>query len=36
VVEDRTTGDLFDQATIERCELDGSEHFFLCHMPGAR
>jgi hypothetical protein len=29
-VEDRTAGDLFDQATIERCELDPDEHLFLC------
>jgi SAM-dependent methyltransferase len=29
-VEDRTAAELFDAETIERCELDGSEHFFLC------
>jgi SAM-dependent methyltransferase len=36
VVEDRTAANLFDEATVERCVLDGSEHFFLCRMPGAR
>jgi hypothetical protein len=29
-VEDRTTGELFDAATVERCELDADEHLFLC------
>jgi Methyltransferase domain len=29
-VEDRTAGDLFDEATVERCELDPEEHLFLC------
>jgi SAM-dependent methyltransferase len=34
-VEDRTTGDLFDEATVERCELDPDEHLFLCRAPEA-
>jgi SAM-dependent methyltransferase len=29
-VEDRTPAQLFDEATIERCELDPQEHLFLC------
>jgi hypothetical protein len=29
-VEDRTAADLFDEATVERCELDPEEHLFLC------
>ena len=29
-VEDRTAGELFDDATVERCELDPGEHLFLC------
>ncbi len=29
-VEDRTAGELFDAATVERCELDSGEHLFLC------
>jgi SAM-dependent methyltransferase len=29
-VEDRTPAQLFDQATVERCELDPEEHLFLC------
>jgi SAM-dependent methyltransferase len=29
-VEDRTAAELFDAATVERCELDPDEHLFLC------
>jgi hypothetical protein len=29
-VDDRMAGDLFDEATVERCELDPDEHLFLC------
>jgi len=29
-VENRTAADLFDEETIERMELDSSEHLFLC------
>jgi SAM-dependent methyltransferase len=29
-VTDRTAAELFDAETVERSELDGSEHFFLC------
>jgi Methyltransferase domain len=29
-VEDRTPAQLFDEATVERCELDRGEHLFLC------
>lgn len=29
-VTDATAADLFDAATIERCELDTGEHLFLC------
>src|SRR5262249_12996211 len=29
-VEDRTAADLFDRETVERMELDPSEHLFLC------
>jgi methyltransferase family protein len=30
LVDDRTAGELFDEATVERCDLDPAEHFFLC------
>jgi SAM-dependent methyltransferase len=30
-VEDRPVAELFDEATVERSELDPGEHFFLCH-----
>ena len=29
-VDDRTAAELFDGATVERCELDAGEHLFLC------
>jgi len=29
-VDDRTAAELFDGATVERCELDAVEHLFLC------
>jgi SAM-dependent methyltransferase len=29
-VDDRTAAELFDRDTVERCELDGGEHLFLC------
>jgi SAM-dependent methyltransferase len=29
-VEDRTAAELFDEATVGRCELDRGEHLFLC------
>ncbi len=29
-VDDRIAGQLFDEATVERCELEPEEHFFLC------
>jgi SAM-dependent methyltransferase len=29
-VEDRTVAELFDEATVERSELDPGEHLFLC------
>jgi hypothetical protein len=29
-VDDRTAADLFDETTVERCELDPAEHLFLC------
>jgi SAM-dependent methyltransferase len=32
-VEDRTPAELFDDQTVERCELDPDEHLFLCHAP---
>jgi SAM-dependent methyltransferase len=35
-VDDRTAAELFDEATVERCELDPAEHLFLCrarHAP---
>jgi SAM-dependent methyltransferase len=34
-VEDRTAGELFDRETVERAELDPSEHLFLCAVPAA-
>jgi hypothetical protein len=34
-VEDHTAGELFDEATVERTELDPREHLFLCRAPGA-
>jgi SAM-dependent methyltransferase len=34
-VEDRTAAELFDEATVERCELDREEHLFLCRAPAA-
>ena len=32
-VEDRTAADLFEQATVERCELEAAEHLFFCRTP---
>jgi SAM-dependent methyltransferase len=32
-VEDRTPAELFDQVTVEHCELDPDEHLFLCRAP---
>jgi hypothetical protein len=32
-VEDSTAAELFDEATIARCELDPAEHLFLCRTP---
>jgi SAM-dependent methyltransferase len=32
-VEDRTPAQLFDDATVRRCELDAAEHLFLCRVP---
>jgi hypothetical protein len=32
-VEDRTPSDLFDDATVMRCELEPDEHLFLCRVP---
>jgi hypothetical protein len=32
-VDDRTAGELFDEATLERSELDPAEHLFLCRVP---
>jgi hypothetical protein len=34
-VEDRTAVQLFDEATLERAELDRDEHLFLCRAPEA-
>jgi SAM-dependent methyltransferase len=34
-VEDHTPAELFDTATVERCELDPEEHLFLCRVPGS-
>jgi Methyltransferase domain len=34
-VEDRTAAHLFDEATLERAELDRDEHLFLCRAPEA-
>jgi SAM-dependent methyltransferase len=34
-VDDHTAAELFDQATVERCELDPEEHFFLCRARSA-
>jgi SAM-dependent methyltransferase len=34
-VDDRTAGELFDEATVERCDLDPAEHFFLCRAGAA-
>jgi SAM-dependent methyltransferase len=33
-VEDRTAGELFDDRTVERFELDPDEHAFLCRTAG--
>jgi hypothetical protein len=33
-VEDRTAGELFDDQTVECCELDPDEHLFLCRTTG--
>ncbi|HEY1238827.1 MAG TPA: class I SAM-dependent methyltransferase, partial [Solirubrobacterales bacterium] len=33
-VDDRTAAELFDEATVKRCELDPEEHFFLCRAAG--
>jgi SAM-dependent methyltransferase len=35
-VDDRTPAELFDAETVERCELDADEHFFLCRAPADR
>jgi SAM-dependent methyltransferase len=35
LVDDRTAGDLFDEVTVERCDLDPAEHFFLCRATAA-
>jgi SAM-dependent methyltransferase len=35
-VEDCTAADLFDPATVERCELDPDEHLFICGVPERR
>jgi SAM-dependent methyltransferase len=32
-VTDRMVGELFDEATVERTELDPEEHFFFCQVP---
>jgi len=32
-VEDRTPRELFDEDTVEGCELDPDEHLFLCRPP---
>jgi len=32
-VEDRTPAELFDDSTVERCDLDRAEHLFLCRAP---
>jgi Methyltransferase domain len=32
-VEDRTVADLFERATVERCELEAAEHLFFCRAP---
>ena len=32
-VEDRTAAEIFDPATVERCELRPAEHLFLCRAP---
>ena len=34
-VEDRTAAELFDEVTVERCELDLDEHLFICRGPVA-
>ena len=34
-VEDRTAAELFDEETVERCELDPDEHLFICRAPVA-
>jgi SAM-dependent methyltransferase len=34
-VEDRTPPELFDPEVVERCELDPSEHLFLCRASAA-
>jgi Methyltransferase domain len=34
-VEDRTPAELFDEATVDRCELDPAEHLFLCRASAA-
>jgi hypothetical protein len=35
LVDDCTAGDLFDEVTVERCDLDPAEHFFLCRATAA-
>jgi SAM-dependent methyltransferase len=35
-VEDRTAADLFERATVERCELEAAEHLFFCRAPARR
>jgi SAM-dependent methyltransferase len=34
-VTDRQAAELFEPDTVERCELDPAEHFFLCRAPAA-
>ena len=34
-VDDRTAAQLFDDATVERCDLDPAEHFFICRAAAA-
>jgi hypothetical protein len=34
-VADHTVAELFDADTVERCELDPNEHFFLCRASAA-
>jgi hypothetical protein len=34
-VSDRTSAELFDTDTVERCDLDPAEHFFICRAAAA-